>query len=494
MKVKRNKIIQFSKEEQENRQFNIIFIGVVLLISLLLQILLFIRQPVNVWGDEAYTLILIKNSWHNMWNIIINDVHPPLYYIIIKMATSIFGYRYRMIKAISALPIFIMHLWIAILVLKEKTYAIQRKTSVLLSLYIVSTTITDIFLFLSTEVRMYSWATLFVTMSGVYAYRFYKTGDWSNIFIFVATSLGAALSHYYALFMAAYIYLITLIFIIWKNRNLVKKYILACLITVLGYSWWIPFGWTQFNRVRASYWITYSFKDIPTYFSNIVGFDFKFEIIIVVLIIGEVVYSNFIIKNKKKQDKEKAIVALLNISVLFFSVVFGFLLDALIRPMLIPRYVYPSLGLFWLGIFELIDQMRYYKKITTLIMAGILGYVALNVYPARLAQEYETGTQPTISYVKENISLSEPIICDAYNIYQPMHFYFPKRNVLDIETSEAMNDQLENKRQTYWYYKYSDSSNKRDIIEKNKYNMVKKNSGNIDNVCGYTLYELIPRD
>lgn len=494
MKVKKSITVQLSKEEQENRKFNIIFIGIILFISLVLQLLLFIKQPVNVWGDEAYTLTLIKNSWHNMWNIIINDVHPPLYYIILKTATGIFGYKYRMIKALSALPIFIMHLWITILVLKEKKYATERKTSILLSLYIISTTITDIFLFLSTEIRMYSWATLFVTMSGVYAYRFYKNDNWSNILIFVATSLGAALSHYYALFMVTYIYIIAFIFIIWKNRSLLKKYILACLITVLGYLWWIPFGWAQFHRVKGSYWITYSFKDIPTYFSNIVGFDFKFEIIIFALIIGEAIYSNFIIKNEKRQKKEKTIVALLNISVLFFSVIFGFLLDALIRPMLVHRYVYPSLGLFWLGIFELIDQMRDYKKISTLIMAGVLGYVALNVYPARLAQEYETGTQPTISYVKENISLTEPIICDAYNIYQPMHFYFPKRNVLDIETSEALNNQLENKRQIYWYYNYSDSSNKSDIIEKNNYDMIEKNSGNIDNGWKYTLYELVPQD
>lgn len=95
-----------TEEKQNNRKFNLIFVGIILFISFLLQIILFIKAPASIWMDEAYSLNVIRQSWAKMWAALIKDVHPPLYYLIIKSASCIVGYRFRLFKFLSALPIF----------------------------------------------------------------------------------------------------------------------------------------------------------------------------------------------------------------------------------------------------------------------------------------------------------------------------------------------------------------------------------------------------
>ncbi|MGN0194674.1 MAG: hypothetical protein ACI39G_06160 [Pseudoramibacter sp.] len=480
-----------TEEKQNNRKFNLIFVGIILFISFLLQIILFIKAPASIWMDEAYSLNVMRQSWAKMWAALIKDVHPPLYYLIIKSASCIVGYRFRLFKFLSALSIFLMHIWIATLVLRDDRYQYQKKTAILLGLFIMATTFTDDFLFLSTELRMYSWATFFVTMSGVYAVRFYKKGDYRNAIIFVLMSLGAGLSHYYALFMACYIYLVLFLFILFKKRERLKKFLLIVGLTIIGYAWWLPFGWHQFTQVRQSFWVTYSFKDITSYFSKIVGFNFKVEMIVLLFIIGEAVYG-CLFTNKK--NTESVVIGLLNMSVFFFTVVIGFILNFSIRPMLIPRYVYPALGLFWIGIFEILDQMPEYKKLVAILLAGILCYVALSAYPKRLAQEYETGSPATVEFIKKNISAKETIYSTG-NITWPLAYYFPKNQIVTLGNDSALNAYLNSSsKKICWYLTTQKISTDDKLIQQNGYTAKKVYSGNIDNKEYFDCYKLTPNN
>lgn len=43
----------------------------------------------DFWYDEAFTGVTIRQTWGQMMNIIVHDVHPPLYYILLKLWTII---------------------------------------------------------------------------------------------------------------------------------------------------------------------------------------------------------------------------------------------------------------------------------------------------------------------------------------------------------------------------------------------------------------------
>jgi hypothetical protein len=41
------------------------------------------------WGDETFTVRLSEESWGEFWNEIVNDVHPPLYFLLTKIENII---------------------------------------------------------------------------------------------------------------------------------------------------------------------------------------------------------------------------------------------------------------------------------------------------------------------------------------------------------------------------------------------------------------------
>ena len=56
----------------------------------------------SVWADEAYTMLLVQKPWPEAWRLLLSDVHPPLYYIIVKLVCTVFGYQVPVVKGISA--------------------------------------------------------------------------------------------------------------------------------------------------------------------------------------------------------------------------------------------------------------------------------------------------------------------------------------------------------------------------------------------------------
>ena len=57
----------------------------------------------DFWYDEAFTGVAVKENFHDMIQMIINDVHPPLYYIALKSFAFFFSYSVFGIRLFSAI-------------------------------------------------------------------------------------------------------------------------------------------------------------------------------------------------------------------------------------------------------------------------------------------------------------------------------------------------------------------------------------------------------
>ncbi|MCL2355089.1 MAG: hypothetical protein FWC68_04385 [Oscillospiraceae bacterium] len=61
----------------------------------------------NLWFDEAYTVGIVGHNFAEIWEITGNDVHPPLYYWMLRIVsfftTSIIAYRLFSVVAIVLL-------------------------------------------------------------------------------------------------------------------------------------------------------------------------------------------------------------------------------------------------------------------------------------------------------------------------------------------------------------------------------------------------------
>lgn len=117
----------------------------------------------------------------------------------------------------------------------------------------------------ASEIRMYSWSCLFVTLMAIYAYRFFKNvhcneknGTLKNLVLFGIFSICSCYIHYYALVTSCLVNLLLLIYLVRKhkdNENNLKSFLIVVIIQILLYLPWIVFFVFQVIRVGEDFWI-----------------------------------------------------------------------------------------------------------------------------------------------------------------------------------------------------------------------------------------------
>lgn len=59
----------------------------------------------SVWFDEAYSILLAKQSWSQLMYLTSIDTHPPLYYLLLKVWASVFGWSELALRSLSVLSL-----------------------------------------------------------------------------------------------------------------------------------------------------------------------------------------------------------------------------------------------------------------------------------------------------------------------------------------------------------------------------------------------------
>ncbi|SHG22156.1 glycosyltransferase family 39 protein [Dysgonomonas macrotermitis] len=234
--------------EKENQSIARFYIPAVLLILIGAFVSVYNASITHsFWYDEAYSIALIKYSFSDIWLITASDVHPPLYYYMLKIFSGIFGGSIFDLRIFSGLGI-IATLLIGIFPLKR---LFGERTALMFMILVLIMPVTQ---YLATEIRMYSWALFFVLGCSVFAYRVYLKKVFTNYIFMALFAIAAAYTHYYALVSVGFIYILLVIALLRKGRNVVRL-ILFSLIVLLAYSPWIPAFISQIQSVQHHFWI-----------------------------------------------------------------------------------------------------------------------------------------------------------------------------------------------------------------------------------------------
>ena len=216
----------------------------------------------QVWFDESYSVAISKHSFLDIWNIGSKDVHPVLYYMMLKIVGLITNRSILAYRLFSCIPLMIL----AILGITHIKKDFGEKTGLIFSFLVLFMPVTLIY---SGEIRMYTWAMLFVTLTAIYGYRIYKSGiSIKNWIIFSIFSLMSAYTHYYALITVAVINISLFTYFLVNNikqRNYEVKYIkysknlrnsiISAIIQIALYLPWIGALLGQFGQVSKGFWI-----------------------------------------------------------------------------------------------------------------------------------------------------------------------------------------------------------------------------------------------
>ena len=111
----------------------------------------------NVWMDEAFTASLIHTDLAGVISRSMADTLPPLYNILLKLATIVFGYSIPVMKLTSVVPMILTLISGATVVRKRFGF----RTALLFMLFI---TFMPLFFYYGVEIRMYSLGFFFATV------------------------------------------------------------------------------------------------------------------------------------------------------------------------------------------------------------------------------------------------------------------------------------------------------------------------------------------
>lgn len=331
------------------KSLGLIFWSLSLILFLLIVAMATLKPAVAY--DDYFTLGIVRLPFEEMIRATANNVHPPLYYMILKIFCKIFDPldNHSLIslgKAVSLIPLALL------LVL---SFTKVKKEFGILAAGIFSFLLASSFnvMIYATVIRMYSWGLFFITIQLIYLYDLiHRKGTTFAWFVFTIASMCAIYTHYFAAIASIIIYLILFAYLLHSNRDELKKWIISAIASFLSYLPWIGILINQIGAVTKDYWIEPI--SLETFLSYI---DFIFlpsngiipKIFEVLLIVFLIVLIYFALRNRKSGD-DYVDFSMISISIIFFTLISGVVLSFLIRPIFIARYIVPCFGGLFLGL------------------------------------------------------------------------------------------------------------------------------------------------
>lgn len=383
----------------------------------------------NIWTDEAFTIELLKGSFGEIVQGTARDVHPPLYYLILKPFTLAFGSSLLVMKIISIIPMIITMVeggfWL------NSRYGFRE--GVLFILFLGGIPVT---LEYAVQIRMYSWAICFVTCMSIMALELYNKGN--RIIALILGMLGAAcaLTHYFAFVAALWIYGFLFLALVIKNRKKLPYWAGACICSLVLFMPWFPFMRRQVMGVSQNYWIEeITSKTWKTFLPFLFGLDIPFsENIWALIIMGTLIFVILVPGNIKQ-----VAFPILNLLTVVAVLLTGVIISALVNPIFIIRYLIPTMGL--LALFLAISLGSINERCLTLSVIVFLIFSTAANYKVSRYREYEwTHTEATKEFLKSNVG-PDDIIAYNYQGYKFIYDYYwddsEKVLWMDIDLSDC---------------------------------------------------------
>lgn len=349
-------------------------------ISIILCIYMIFSNLTNVIFeiDEYFTFALVKFPINDMITITSNDVHPPLYYLILKSVLKVLNtlnIQYNLLyilKILSITPYVLIIILSATKIRKEYhwlTAGLFCFTLITLSEFFIN--------YLS--IRMYSWAILFLLLSFVYLKGVLEKSDNKSWALFTLFTILGAYTHYFVALSSFLIYLFLLIHIIHNDNNDLKKWILSTVIAAITYVPWIPSLLTQLKSVHESYWIPQINFD---YFINCISSvalnnsDFTINNTINLPILAVTLFTLILlivlaVREYKNDNNSENSYILIGIFLFIITLFLGIILSVTFKPIIRVRYLVPSIAVFWFAVSILVGKLDN-KKLLTLALALVM--------------------------------------------------------------------------------------------------------------------------
>lgn len=428
-----------------------------------------------LWGDEAYAANLIRNNLFGIFQVLtLEENHPPLYYLWLKMFAELFGYSGPVYHVASFVP-FVVGILMAV------TFFRKRFGNMPAAFFVIISGMAAPCLEYNMEVRMYALAFLGVAGSFYCAYRILCGGKivpWIGI---VLWGLVAAYSHYYALVAVGILQFITFVaaFIRFRGKVWIKG-VVSLVVFVAGYMPWLSQLFRATESVSRNWWM-----EEPESLSHSMtmigcGNNMSRWILPLLFLTGLVLFlkesSLFYLEKKGEQRilhvttpsikewSDETYAFAVGLLTIVGTLVFAYGISAFMTPLLALRYIYPLCAitalLLAVGVCRLLQMLKktgenlhkewllsvgkciLFLVLALLFMTGINDY---KVYSA-LVKDESAKTEETLYLIGEAGEDVELVNNGIKHIgWTVLHYYYPKAQVINGNYNSAEGDD-------FWYF------------------------------------------
>lgn len=252
----------------------------------------------SIWFDESYSAYLVRGDFGQIWSETAQDVHPPLFYFLLKIWSMIFG--------TSDFAMRFMSVFFGVISIVLAFHLLKRWFGVKIAT--VATALLSFSPFLiryGQEMRMYTLI-FAIVVGATYALDLALETKKKRYYIIYAVlvSLGMWTHYFTALAWLAHVFYL----IKFKKVNILKKpWLPTYLFAVLLYLPWIPAFLVQTATVQQGFWIPgVTFSTVPDFISEVAYFkEFSNQVDAwwALLLIAWVIAFGVILARTKKKPK-----------------------------------------------------------------------------------------------------------------------------------------------------------------------------------------------
>lgn len=455
----------------------------------------------SIWGDEGFSIMLATSDISYLIDRTARDVHPPLYYLLLKGFYNVFGATAAMGKLLSFLAI-------AVICLLAVTYFCKKFGAAASMILIGVVTFTGNCVSMIVEIRMYSWAMLFLILTLIFiiellyhseAYSILKKVlCWAGLSV---SSLLAAYTHYYALITVAILDAVFFILIFLSDHKTWKYICGSLFVMIAGYLPWLSVLIKTFQGVLGDYWIAEI--DIKRYLAYIFGDDIFGYLLLLVLVVSVLLFGiteNGIVTEKEKKDKSRLVrlqwkygldwknkdkqLVFLCLAAGFGTIVVGVIVSYVFRPLYVDRYIYPAIGL--LAVALAVSFVKTFRdKALLLLLLVLMGCSGIHNFSSVCRTEATYMTEETKEYLLDNLEAGDAILTDNTLLaWTVIRYYFPDYQIYDTAYCDLTNM----KEERIWFM-LEGQEDTLDTLVSSGYHVEKVMETGLDNVF-FTLYLL----
>lgn len=410
----------------------------------------------DIWYDELFTMGLTGHSFQELIGFTARDVHPPFYYMFVKVVRDLFDllipsskiaadtvHAVIVGKICSVIP-FVLLIMYALTKIRRNFGLL---TAGIFTFCIVTMPQLSQY---TTEIRMYSLALFLVTAAFLHAYDIVKEGKTKDFIYLTIYGILAAYTHYFACVAIALVYLYLLLWNLWIGRvgKLYKKWLACVGFSILAYLPWMYTVAAQVLQVKENYWILpLTFRSIGGCVKFLLKPSFsndKWNVLIAVLLFAIYGASFFYTLWKNRQEKKNTEIRqedgflTAGLFILAGLTAFGFAASLLIRPVFIYRYMLPAMGCFWLCFAICIGRLHS-KKMLFLPLMLLLLTVGLTDYKSFMKEELWKKEQMNLTVRElEQIGQEAAVVFNFNQMQGTLGYYLPNETYLWMQEPEDL--------------------------------------------------------